>query len=385
MTDLPPPVWIDDERELRARVAEWRRSERIAVDTESNPMHSYEERLCLVQVTAGGTDFIVDPLAGIDLSPLFELLEDRNVEKIFHDGEFDVFLLRRTHGVRVRGLYDTKVVAVALGETAVGLSSLLAKHLGVQLDKKQQLSDWGRRPLSAAQVSYARLDTHYLLDLRALLEELRAGGPPILEHEIPAEFRRIEEQEPPDLEERRRTAWRRIRGASRLRPKARVALRELHAWRDAEARRRDVPPFKVLGDAQLLALAKAMPRSREALVSAAGLPAALARRYGRALLRVLQQSARLPASGEDETRKPALDREDEQVLERLRRWRKARAEARPTDPSHILHRETMLALAGFKPRPRSLVELAGTGLLEDWRLEAYGAEILLAITGRGKP
>ena len=384
------PIWVRDSRTMRRLLDVLGRSDRIAVDSESNPMHAYRELLCLLQITAGGRDWFVDPLAGLDLGPLGEMFEDPGLMKVFHDAEYDLYLLRRTHGIRVRGLYDTKVVAVALGNSSVGLAGMLASELGIELDKKQQLSDWSRRPLTPEQEDYARRDTHYLLDLQEALEAKLARAPSLVRNEVRSEFRRLENLEPPDLEERRKTGWKRVKGAGKLNPEELRVLERLFLWREGAADARNVPPFKVCSDRHLLEVAKSRPQSRGELVRSCGIPEKIARRIGGDLLAVVKEAEGMPGLEFPQTRRSGKERakarEVEAILDALKAWRKERAGRRPTDPSHILNREIMEALASWRPVPETLEDLESTGLLESWRIEAYGGEILAALeegAGRG--
>src|SRR5512139_501768 len=138
----------------------------IAVDTESNSLHAYREQVCLVQFSTPTTDYLVDPLALQDLSPLAPLFADPGIEKIFHAAEYDLLCLSRDFGFKFANLFDTMLAARILGRNMVGLGSLLESEFGILLDKRHQRADWGKRPLPEDQLSYARLDTHFLIPLR---------------------------------------------------------------------------------------------------------------------------------------------------------------------------------------------------------------------------
>ncbi|HKQ61355.1 MAG TPA: ribonuclease D, partial [Candidatus Polarisedimenticolaceae bacterium] len=242
--------WIDDgpslERALAAAGAAT-----LALDCEADSLHHYPEKLCLVQLSAAGEDWLIDPLA-FDLAALRPALEDRARPKILHGADYDLRLLGRDLGFRVAGLFDTMLAARLVGERAFGLAALLDKYLGVSLDKKHQTADWSRRPLPAELQRYAVADTHHLQPLAAALDErLRALGRRSWADE---EFLRLESirwRETPDPE-----AWRRVRGAAGLDRRGLAVVRELYSWRDGEARRRDTPPFRVLSDERMAELAR---------------------------------------------------------------------------------------------------------------------------------
>lgn len=376
-----PVTYVASDQDLQRCARALRRCDSIAVDCESNSMHAYREQLCLMQISCSSADYIIDPLAIRHPGPLLDLLADPGVEKVFHDCEYDLILIRKSLACRVRHVYDTKVAAVAVGCPAFGLAALLEAHFGVQLDKRLQRSNWGARPLSKEQIEYARCDTAFLIRLAAILEAAveRAGG--IVPKEVLAECRRLEamETEGRDFDP---DDFGRISGARTLDPHARRVLRELFVLRDEEARARNLPPFKVLPNHALLELAKARPDDRKALRAVRALPESLANRHGRAILEVIRAAStmdpihHIPTSRNG--RLPSgLDDAGQGVYEQLRRWRKARAEQRPTDPSHILSRTTMGRIAAV--RPSTLAELRAIGLLEPWRIAEYGAEILGAV------
>lgn len=375
---MRPPVYVDDDRSL-ARLAERLESQRaFALDTEANPLFAYRERLCLIQISIPGRDYLVDPLRDLDLALLSAAFADPGIIKVAHDAEFDILTLKRAHPFEFAGLFDTKVAAASLGIRQVGLAALLRERFGVTLDKRYQRSDWGKRPLSEGQLDYARLDTHHLLeladDLRARLHD--AGEPVVLE--VAAEFRRIASLVP----EPRRfhpDEFVRIKGCERLDPRERRALRELNIVRDEIAREQDYPPFKVMGADTMLALARRRPRSAEALQAVTPLSARLVDRWGDRIVAAIERAEqlepihRLPklaANGVD-----SLSVEQREAYERLRTWRRRLAASRSTDPSLVLPRPTMVALCRLPP-PSDLEELAGSELLESWRLQLHGEAIL---------
>ncbi|MCB9917567.1 MAG: ribonuclease D [Planctomycetes bacterium] len=361
--------------------------DRLAIDTEANSMHAYRARLCLIQCSDATCDWILDPLAGFDLDPFFAILEDPDVEKIFHDAEFDILLLSREHDVRLRGLFDTKVAASALGEQQFGLASLVHRRFGANLDKTQQRSDWGKRPLDESQVRYAAEDTHYLLELASQLEAELDDADALRWELVRAEFRRLErlrsKEEPKDPD-----AWLRVKGTNLLGPKELIVLRELWRWRESVAEKRDLPPFKVLGNAQLLAIARARPTDLEGLGRIDGVAGRPLERYGSIWLRILESlrdhpGLSRPVEPERSTAQRREAREDGEVFERLKRWRKRVADTTRTDASLVLHREVLERVSKLRPRPSTRAELEATGDFEDWRLDAYAEGLLAAIAGQG--
>jgi ribonuclease D len=138
----------------------------VAVDTESNSLFAYREQVCLVQFSTTQADFLVDPLALADLTPLAPLFADPKIEKVFHAAEYDLLCLKRDFGFSFANLFDTMLAGRILGRKEIGLGAMLEAFYGVQADKRHQRANWGQRPLPAPLLEYATLDTHYLIPLR---------------------------------------------------------------------------------------------------------------------------------------------------------------------------------------------------------------------------
>jgi ribonuclease D len=343
----------------------------IAVDTESNSLHAYQEQVCLIQFSVPGTDYLVDPLGDLDLSSLVQIFASPVIEKVFHAAEYDVMCLRRDFGWSFDNLFDTMWAARVLGWSHSGLGNILRERFGVQLNKRWQRYDWGQRPLAADALAYARLDTHYLLALRdQLLVELEEKGR--LE-EAQEFFVQVAHSEPnfkpfdPDRE-----LWR-IKGVWDLEPEGRAVLRELLIWRDGEARRRNRPPFKIVNDQILIALTRTQPRNVKQMDGITGFKPYHQRRYGRKVLEAISKGVRARAPQPP----PRAPRPSEAVLQRyeaLRAWRKERAAKRRVDPDVIVSNATLWTLA--RRAPQSLEQLTDLGALGLWQQKAYGSALL---------
>ncbi|MCB0256415.1 MAG: ribonuclease D, partial [Anaerolineae bacterium] len=213
----------------------------IAVDTESNSLFAYYPRICLIQISFPGADYVIDPLV-VDVDPLDEIFADPACQKIFHAAENDILGLKRDFGFSFTNIFDTMMAARILGWQHAGLAAILENLYGVTLNKKMQRTNWGKRPLDAQQLSYAQLDTVFLLDLKEKQEvELRQRG---RFEEAQESFDRL-----PDLEYQSKDFdpdgfWS-VPGARDLSPKELAVLRELYIFRDQQASHEDRPPFKI--------------------------------------------------------------------------------------------------------------------------------------------
>lgn len=280
------PALVADGPALAELLAVLEPERAIALDTESNSFHAYKERVCLIQLSIPGRDWIVDPLA-VDVGPLGPLLRDGR-ETVLHGADYDVRCLKRDFGWSLPKLFDTMIAARRLGVVGLGLSALVEARFGVRLSKAHQRSDWGRRPLSPEQLAYAALDTHYLLRLReALGAELEAKGLTAIAGE---EFARIAAARPHervfDPE-----GWRRLKGARSLEQAGQRVLRALWIARERRAEELGRPPFKVLGEQAMMEIARRLPDGVEALSRIPGVTPAVLRNVGEAVLQAVKVAA----------------------------------------------------------------------------------------------
>ncbi|MGH7988991.1 MAG: ribonuclease D, partial [Limisphaerales bacterium] len=154
---------IDTDAKLAALLPALKSAAWLAVDTEADSLHAYPEKVCLVQISIAGGNELVDPLAQMNLDPLFGVFNAH--ELIFHAADYDLRLLEKHHKFIPSAIFDTMLAARLLGERQFGLSALVEKFLGVKLDKGSQKADWARRPLTEKMEIYARNDTYYLKPL----------------------------------------------------------------------------------------------------------------------------------------------------------------------------------------------------------------------------
>jgi ribonuclease D len=288
----PRPQLVADARALAALADSIRADPVVAVDTESNSFHAYRERVCLIQLSTRGGDWIVDPLS-VDVRPLGAVLCDGR-ETVLHGADYDVRCLKREYGWRLPRLFDTMAAARRLGAPGLGLSALVEAHFGVRLSKAHQRSDWGHRPLTGEQLAYAALDTHYLLPLRdRLVADLAARG---AAEEARKEFDRIAAVEPRervfDAE-----GYRRLPGARALDAEGRAVLRALWVAREERARALDRPPFKVLPEPAMVDIARLRPRTSDALARIRGVTPSVLRRIGPAILDAVAAAGGAGAAG----------------------------------------------------------------------------------------
>jgi len=310
----------------------------VAVDTEADSLHSYFEKICLVQVGYGDENRLIDPLTIDNLEPFFAAIEDKRL--IFHGADYDLRLINRRYDFNPHDLFDTMIAARLCGFKELGLVALVEKYFDVKLSKSSQKANWAQRPLPTRMVEYARNDTRYLRTIAERLEEeLRRLAR--WEWFTESRDRMIEAAREPHSRDDA-TAWR-IRGSHALPPRAQSVLHVLWQWRDTEAARWDRPAFHVINNEALLAIA---------LKAIAGEPFTLPprmtphRRDG--LMLAVAHALDIPASEwprRIRTHAPRPTEEYTRRVEKLRALRDKKAAALAIDPAILAPRQALEATA----------------------------------------
>ncbi len=369
MNSTPQAAWINRPAQLLKLVAELSNYPRIAVDTESNGLYAYQEQVCLLQFSTPDADYLVDPLALHDLSALGPLFADPQIEKVFHAAEYDILCLKRDFGFRFAGLFDTMIAARTLGRPQWGLGSLLASEFSIQLDKRLQRANWGRRPIPPDMLAYAAHDTHYLLQLRDRLSaELDEKGlRPIAEED----FHRMCNIPAAPLEATQPNCWS-VAGGQDLTGQQAAILQSLIEYRDRQARYANLPLFKIISNETLVQIALTAPKTESDLAQIHGVGPNIFARHANGLLEAVARGCEARPLHPQRTQRPPdtyLRR-----LELLRNWRKTTGRKWAVESDVILPRDVLEAIASSNPQtPQALAEL-----MHDlpWRHAQFGEEIL---------
>ena len=370
-------VYLDTPDAVRRFLGAISGTDAIALDTEGASYHRFVDRIYLLQLSTRDKSAIIDPLP-IGTPPLLgDLLESPNVEVVFHDADYDLRLLQQDYGWHVRNIFDTRVAAQLLGIRAFGLAALLERYFGVKLDKKHQRADWSRRPLTPDMLEYAALDTAHLLALRdRLAEELDRAG---RRHWAREEFASLEgtrwDAEDGD------TAYLRLKGARDLTRRELAVLRELVPWRDAVAKHADRATFRVIGNEQLLAIAKEQPVTRDALGGIKGMPRGLLESRGAELIAAVRRGLAVPdAELPRFPRAPRWERDADfdARVGALKAVRDDAAQRLDLDPGVLGARDRLEAVA--RKNPASLEQLAEIPELRRWQVEVLGEAFVRALT-----
>lgn len=370
--ELPTPKLIQDPQALADLVSRLQQVEYLAVDTESDSLHAYQEKVCLIQFSTKDEDALVDPLALDDLSSLGPILADPDIEKILHAAEYDVMCLKRDFDFELNNLFDTYIAARTLGWDQPGLANVLERAFDIKLKKRFQRANWGRRPLPGEMLNYARLDTRYLLSLREhLAQRLKARD---RWQEVQEAFR-LQTEAPPHPDGFDPQGFWSVGDTRRLSVTEAAVLREVYLLREREAQAQDVPPFKIISNRALMAIARAQPSSAEQLGRIKGVSDQRLETHGEQLLKAVARGKEAPAP--QRPRHPRMPDEVRDRYESLRTWRKETGRARGVDSDIILPKDYLWEIA--HANPNSKAELSRLMEPLSWRFEAYADDILAVL------
>lgn len=366
-------VWVDQPQQLRQAACELAEADILAVDTESNSLYAYQEQVCLIQFSTRGKDYLVDALVLPDLSPLAEIFTSERILKVFHAAEYDLICLYRDYGFRFNYLFDTMVAARILGYQKIGLGSLLEKYFGVQMNKKYQRANWGKRPLKGDMLEYARLDSHYLIPLQ---DELRAELIAADLWELALEdFRRLTQGVEDTTESSEDDFWK-IHGARDLSPEQAAVLKSLYQFRESVAKAQNRPPFKVISHQALVEMAEVCPKNHADLLKLSALHENQAKRYGRGLLEAIRVGKQAPPAYP-----PNHTRPHNSVLHRidaLQDWRKHTGRDLGVPSDVVLPRDVLNRIAWGDPG--DITELQVQMQDVPYRFNRFGQDILTLLT-----
>ena len=346
---------IADDASLSELVGGLAGSTRIALDTEADSLHCYFEKLCLIQISAEGGHWLVDPLAQVNLQPLFDTVCSRRL--VFHGADYDLRLLRRVGDFEPADLFDTMIAARLCGRAGLGLAALVEEFFGIKLSKASQKANWAIRPLSDQMVAYALNDTRYLLEIADTLEaDLRRLG----------RWAWFEESRDRMIASTRETKERddnkvwRISGSSALSPHAQAVLRILWFWRDSEARSWDRPPFHVMGNEDMLRVADQVSKGDASYST----PRMNGRRR-KSFEVVLALALQIPESEwpkQEKIRRKRAPKDHLERFEALKKIRDAAAAGLGLDPAIVAPRGALEATAADPASP----------VLMNWQRELLG-------------
>ncbi len=372
--------YIDDQKRLDEAAKHIQASSWAAVDTEADSLHHYAEKLSLVQISIAQEDFVIDPLAGLDLVPLLGALTEKLL--IFQAADSDIRLLKKVYPFKPREIFDTMIAAQILGYPKMGLVDLAERHCGLRLSKAEQKADWSKRPLGEKLLTYAANDTHYLKPIRDVMEtELKELGRLEWHRQQCAKLlQMLESLKPQEFDAS--LDWQ-IKGSKDLKGKALTVLRELWLWREALAKERDKPPFKILNSEYLVQIAKwTDTHPNEDIGQWKEAPRNIRGEHREAVNRLIQNVQTLPPAEyrlpeRTKFRKKWTDLESKQ-LALLKSAREKLALDLKIHASLIATNAVLEALAVAKPK--DLDQMKKTDLMLPWQVDVAGEAFLPVFT-----
>ncbi len=372
------PVYIASPSALEKAVETLSAAPMVGVDLEADSMYHFSEKVCLIQMAAGRSCFIIDPLAIADLSVLAPVFSDSAIVKIFHGADYDIRSLYRDFGFSIQNLFDTELACRFLGYSYSSLEAVLKNHFNVTVDKKYQKKDWSIRPLPEEMIAYAADDVRYLADLYhelkdALIAKQRLGW--MLE--TCEDLCRVRYGENSDLN---RPLFMSIKGAGRLDSRSLAVLENLVSFRLKAAEKKDRPPYKILSNTDLLDLARKKPSDKTRLFRSGIVSKKQSQMYGDAIVKAVTDALEIPDEAlpsYPKTKKtpstPAITRR----IDALKKWRERKAGELDIDPAMLINNAAIGHIA--LEAPKNIDDLKAMSILKDWQVNAFGDQWINAI------
>ncbi len=364
---MPEAIWIDSAAALAALARALEARTAIGIDTEFLRERTFFPKLCLVQIAAGGEIWCVDAIAIEDLEPLAGALTADATRKIAHAARQDLEALYLVTRRVAAPVFDTQVAAGCAGlRPQMGYAELVHNLLGVTLPKGETRTDWSKRPLTAAQLTYAAEDVHYLEEITALLEtRLRELG---RLHWVLEDCRAL--SDPRGFEPDPARAGERLKGIAQLPPRPRALAQRIATWRERLARERNLPRAWILPDAAIFAVAYAAPATRAALAAVRGMPERFSEGFASSLLETLNEPRQETAEDAAAALPGRPTPEQKACMDRLAALVDDRARELGVSPEILAPRGELKALALGRRH---------SGALEGWRREMIGERLLAAL------
>ncbi len=370
---------IDSGSQLTQLVRKLENEAAIAVDLEADSMYHFKEKVCLIQMATANVNVVIDPFVIKDLSALNPIFKRKDIQKIFHGADYDVRSLYRDFTISINNLFDTELASRFLGFPGTGLEAVLKKKFAVTLDKRFQRKDWSKRPLPREMIAYAAEDARYLLplarDLKAELKEKGRLSWVDEECEILSKVRpNTNDTQPLYLS---------FKGAGKLNPGSLAILEALLQYRRKIARKKDRPLFRIISSHSLLDLAETKPTDLKQLEKSGALSPKQINMYGRQVLAVINSALQTPNKDlpvYPRRKAPRVPAAAAERVKSLRKWRDRQSKKLSMDPSLILTKSLISALA--VERPLKLSDLSRIKEIKKWQIREFGKEILEALGRR---
>ncbi|MDD9301259.1 MAG: ribonuclease D [Desulfobacter sp.] len=344
----------------------------IAVDLEADSMHSFTEKICLIQIAAGPRAFLVDPFEISDFSPFSRVLENPNIVKVFHGSDFDVRSLDRELGVEIKNLFDTEIACRFLNVKERGLGALLKDHFNVHVDKRFQKVDWSKRPLKEDMIAYSVGDVANLVELhdrlRSRLEDMGRLAWAQEEFEAQAKVRYESNHQLP--------LFKRFKGAGKLNNRILAVLENLLLARLDMAGKKDLPLFKIISSQSIMTMAVEQPKDIKTILNLKALSKKQASMYGEACVHAIKEGLALAHKDLPSYPRTPTPRKTPKVMERIKQLKKMREKYSVSvgmEPGFLINNNLITTLALANPDEEK--DLFGIEGMRKWQVQALGDAI----------
>jgi ribonuclease D len=365
--------FIESETELENVCDDLLKEKIIAVDLEADSMHCFKEKICLIQIASATEAFLIDPFEIKAAASFLKVLENEEVIKVFHGADFDVRSLDRDYQVRVNNLFDTEIACRFLGIKERGLAALLKRNFNVDVDKKFQKVDWGRRPLKQEMIEYSVGDVAYLVELQKIIHRRLVDKGRLAwakeEFEIQAKVRYENNHALP--------LFKKFKGAGKIDNRSLAVLENLLRMRLSIAEKKDQPLFKIISSPSLMTMAYEKPMTIDQILQIRALSKKQADMYGHlcvdAVVKAMELDHKaLPAY--PKTRRPRKDNRVQDRIDRLKKMRERLSQSMGIEPGFLLNNAVMGVIAVNNPAtPEDLLNIEP---VRHWHVEAMGETIL---------
>jgi ribonuclease D len=377
MNDSSTFQYVDTPEQLVQACEVLKTAKVLCVDTEFHREKTYYPQFALLQISSTEAVYIIDPVAIQDLKPVWNLMLDPNILKVFHAGRQDLEIILEHAGGLPLPMFDTQVAAALLGYgQQVGFGNLVQRITKKNLAKGESFSDWLQRPLTKQQLKYAADDVIYLMPIyQALKEELQAKKRSTWLDEEQA----ILTSEDTYHMDKQEVFWR-VKGVNKLKPKHLAVLREFASWREEQAQRKDIPRRRLLADEPLLEMAKRDSLTLDVMKRMRGLHEGVIRRFGETWLKLWQQGMDCPESEWPKlsARKSNSGGTDLR-LELLSTLLRLKADEASISSTILANKSELATLASWGNKP--FTDAPDVACLKGWRADLVGNDLLRLLRG----
>ncbi|MDY0362154.1 MAG: HRDC domain-containing protein [Desulforegulaceae bacterium] len=364
-------IIVERDKDLETLCTHLKSCEKVGVDLEGDGMYHFREKICLIQLSDGVSDWIIDPLKAKKIEILAPFFFDPKILKIFHGADYDIKSLYRDYGIVVNNLFDTEIAARFAGLRLSGLDHLMMDFLGVKTEKKYQKKDWSIRPLPNDMLDYAAMDSRYLIEiceiLREKLKSLKRLDWVYEESSNISESRFVKKMEVPYFTS--------FKGAGKLDRRSLAVLEGLLKFRYSVARKKDKPLYKIIPNKTIIKIAEKKAEKESELKNI--MSPGHYRRFGSRISGIVQNAMVIPNSGlpcYPKKKKPKnLSHFSCLRSKNLRQWRMEKSNELDLDPGIILNNSLVCEIAEKNPLYWS--ELFETQL-KRWQIREFGKEII---------